>query len=146
LRGEGYATIEEIQCLIQERNSMLDELKMHLDQAQQRMKMYADKKRREVEFQRGDRVFLKIQPYRMKILARKLNKKLSARFYGPCEILERIRKVTYKLKLTNSTCVHPVFHVSLLKKCIKPDTPTQPLPSVRTGWELLVELAQVLAK
>jgi len=46
LREEGGVTIEEILGLMQEKNSMLDELKMHLDQAQQRMKMYADKKRR----------------------------------------------------------------------------------------------------
>jgi len=147
LRGEGGATIEEIQGLMQERNSMLDELKMHLNQAQQRMKMYADKKRRGVEFQQGDKVFLKIQPYRMKTSAKKLNQKLSARFYGPFEVLERIGKVAYKLKLPNSTRVHPVFHVSLLKKCIKLDTPTQHLPSALTAeWELLVEPAQVLAR
>jgi len=80
LRREEGATIEEIQSLMQERNSMLDELKKHLDQAQQRMKMYADKKRREVEFQMRNKVFLKIQPYRMKTLAMKLNQKLSAQF------------------------------------------------------------------
>jgi len=57
LKGEGGATIEEIWGLMYKRNSMLDKLKMQLDQAQQRMKMYADKKRREVEFQLGDRVF-----------------------------------------------------------------------------------------
>jgi len=51
LRGEGGAIIEEIQGLMQERNSILHELKMHLDQARQRMKMYADKRRCEVEFQ-----------------------------------------------------------------------------------------------
>jgi len=91
--------------------------------------------------------FDKVQPCRMKTLARKLNQKLSTQFYGPYEVLERIWKVAYKLKLLNSTRVHPVFHVSLLKKCIKPDTPTQPLPSALTaGWELLVEPTQVLAK
>ena len=124
LRGEGGATIEKIQGLMQERNLMLNEVKMYLDQAQLRMKMYANKKRREVEFQLGDKVFLKIQPYRIKTLARKLNKKLSARFCGPYEVLERIGRVAYKLKIPNSTLVHPIFHVFLLKKCIKPDTPT----------------------
>jgi len=103
--------------------------------------MYANKKRCEVEFQQGDK------PYHVKTLARKLNQKLSARFYGPYEVLERIGKVAYKLKLPNSTHVHPVFHVSLLKKCIKPDTSTQLLPYALTAdWQLLVEPAQVLAR
>jgi len=63
------------------------------------MKLYADKKRREVEFQPGDKVYLKIQPYRMKSLAKKINQKLSPRFYGPFEVLERIGQVAYKLQL-----------------------------------------------
>jgi len=63
----------------------------------------------------------------MKTLLRKLNQKLTYRFYGPYEVFERIRKVAYKLKLPNSTRVHPDFHV------------------FTADWELLVEPAQVLA-
>ena len=45
---------------MQEKNSMLDELKMHLGHAQQKMKMYGDKKRHQVEFKPRDKGFLKI--------------------------------------------------------------------------------------
>lgn len=60
-RGTTVSALEE-QLL--ERDAILDELKAHLIQAQQRMKLQEDKHRREVEFQVGDYVYLKLQPYR----------------------------------------------------------------------------------
>ncbi|CAH9114190.1 unnamed protein product, partial [Cuscuta europaea] len=76
----------------------------------------------------GDLVYLKIQPYKLKSLAKRINQKLSPRFYGPFEILERIGAVAYKLKLPDDSKIHPVFHVSLLKKVLSPNTSFQPLP------------------
>ncbi|KAL5578475.1 hypothetical protein UlMin_020174 [Ulmus minor] len=86
--------------------------------AQSRQKSYADRRRRPLEFQVGDLVFLKVAP--MKGVMRFGKKgKLSPRYIGPFEILERIGKVAYKLALPSELyTVHNVFHVSMLRKYI----------------------------
>ena len=84
--------------------------------AQSRQKSYANKRRRPLEFEAGDHVFLKVMP---KIGVVRFNKqgKLSPRFIGPFEILERVEAVAYRLALPPSlSSVHEVFHVSMLRK------------------------------
>lgn len=54
------------------------------------MKQRVDGHRRDVEFEVGKMVWLKIRPYRQQTLARKINDKLSARFYGPYEVEAKI--------------------------------------------------------
>ncbi|RDX72804.1 hypothetical protein CR513_47663, partial [Mucuna pruriens] len=121
-------------------------LKQNLDRAQQKIKCYADKKRREVEFSAGDWVYLKVQPYRLKSLARKRNEKLSPCYYGPYKILQRIGSVAYKLELPEHARIHPVFHVCLLKKALAKSLVAQPLPPALTEeWELQPLLEDVLA-
>lgn len=80
------------------------------------MKMFVDKKRTDRSFAVGDWVFLRLQPYRQKTVVLRHNLKLSPRFYGPFQIVERISAVAYKLNLPSSSRIHPVFHVSCLKK------------------------------
>ncbi|KAE8690574.1 hypothetical protein F3Y22_tig00110894pilonHSYRG00006 [Hibiscus syriacus] len=62
------------------------------------------------EFQEGDEVYLKLQPYRQTSLALMKNLKLAARFFGPYKIQKRIGQVTYKLELPPESKSHPVFH------------------------------------
>ncbi|KAL5558049.1 hypothetical protein UlMin_034260 [Ulmus minor] len=90
-----------------------------METAQSRQKSYADKRRRPLEFQVGEAVFLKVAP--MKGVMRFGKKgKLNPRYIGPFEILERIGKVAYKLALPpNLSSVHNVFHVSMLKKYVQ---------------------------
>jgi len=105
--------------------------------AQDRMRAQANKHRREVEFEVGEMVYLKIAPYKLKKLAKRFNQKLSPRYYGLYEVLQRIGVVAYKLKLPEDTRVHPVFHASLLKKAITPNIEPQPLPPcMNEDWHL----------
>ena len=73
-------------------------------------------RRRPLEFEVGDHVFLKVMPKRGVVGFGK-REKLSPRFIGPFDILERIGTVAYRLALSPSmTVVHEVFHVSMLRK------------------------------
>ncbi len=80
--------------------------------------MYADVRKKDFEFDVGDFLFLKIFPMKgVKRFGKK--EKLSPRYVGPFKILSRFSKVAYELEFPSDLAsVHPVFHVSLLIKCI----------------------------
>ncbi|KAD3642317.1 hypothetical protein E3N88_31541 [Mikania micrantha] len=86
-----------------------------LKEAQTRQKSYADQHRRDLEFKVGEHVFLKVSPCRG-VRRFGIKGKLSPRFIGPFEILERVGEVSYRLALPPQLShVHNVFHVSLLR-------------------------------
>ncbi|TYK29818.1 gag-pol polyprotein [Cucumis melo var. makuwa] len=90
--------------------------------AQSRQKSYADVRRKDLEFDVGDMVFLKVAPIKGVLMFKKKGK-LSPRFVRPFEILERIGPVTYHLALPPSfSTVHDVFHVSMLRKYVTDPT------------------------
>jgi hypothetical protein len=85
---------------------------------QSRQKSYADHSRRELSFEVGDFVYLKVSP--MRGLCRfKVRGKLAPRFIGQFKILEKRGEVAYQLELSSQLPdVHDVFHVSQMKKCL----------------------------
>lgn len=91
--------LEEVNKLNRDRYELLQDLRNNLLKAQGQMKKYANYHKRELEFHMGDWVFMKLQPCRMRSLARRTNEKLSLRFYELYKVLQRIREVTYKLDL-----------------------------------------------
>ena len=79
-------------------------------------KCYADNRRRNLEFEIGDHVYLKISPIKGVMI---FGRKLSPRYAGRYEVLQQVGKVAYELKLPIEIALfHVVFHVSMLKKCI----------------------------
>ncbi|WVZ55602.1 hypothetical protein U9M48_006242 [Paspalum notatum var. saurae] len=101
---------------LQDRELMSRLIQQHLHRARLRMKRQADKHRSERTFEVGDRVFVKIQPYVQSSLAPRSNQKLAFKFFGPFTVESKINDVAYKVFLPVSSSVHPVFHVSMLKK------------------------------
>ena len=89
-----------------------------LKAAQSRQKSYADVRRKDLEFQVGDWVFLKLSPWKGVVRFGKRGK-LSPRYIGPYEIIERVDPLAYWLVLPPELSrIHNVFHVSMLRKYI----------------------------
>jgi hypothetical protein len=105
--------------ILQEAEKQVRTVWENLRVAQSRQKSYTDHRRRELNFEVGDFIYLKVSP--MRCLCRfKVRGKLAPRFIGPFKILEKRGEVAYQLELSSQLAdVHDVFHVSQLKKCLR---------------------------
>lgn len=88
--GDRRTTNDTLDQQLVERDRVLATLKEQLERAQERMKLYADRNRREVQFEVGEEVFLKLRPYRQRSLAQRRNEKLAPKYFGSYEIIERV--------------------------------------------------------
>ncbi|XP_060178015.1 uncharacterized protein LOC132607950 [Lycium barbarum] len=112
-----------------------DRLKIDID----RQKSYADLKRPEIEHQVGDKVFLKVSPWK-KIMRFGQKGKLSPRFIGPYEVLERVGPVSYKIALPPELYkIHNVFQVSMLRRYRSDPSHILPVESIEVTPDLTCE-------
>ncbi|GJR73966.1 putative reverse transcriptase domain-containing protein [Tanacetum coccineum] len=103
--------------LIQETTEKIIQIKQRMQAARDRQKSYADLKHKPMEFQVGDKVMLKVSPWKGVVRFGKRGK-LNPRYVGPFKVLEKVGEVAYKLELPEELSrVHNTFHVSNLKKC-----------------------------
>ncbi|KAJ1253879.1 hypothetical protein BS78_K161100 [Paspalum vaginatum] len=109
--------------IVADRAQHLALLKEHLAAAQNRMKLFANSKRRPREFQLGEQVLLKLQPYVQSTVVNRPFPKLSFKYFGPYCVLELVGTATYRLELPEGCQVHPVIHVSQLKEFHADHTP-----------------------
>jgi hypothetical protein len=104
---------------MQEAEKQVHMVRENLHVAQSRQKSYADHRRRELSFEVGDFVYLKVSPIRG-LRHFKVRGKLTPRFIGLFKILEKRGEVAYQLELPPQLSdVHDMFHVYQLKKCLR---------------------------
>ena len=110
------------------------------------MKQQVDQGRSERQFAEGDQVFLQLQLYKKTSLKAKQCQKLAPKFYGPYTVLKHVGQVAYQLALPPSQSkIHPVFHVSCLKKLIGTRGQIQTnLPHLAEEGSIWLQLEEVL--
>ncbi|PNX92970.1 Ty3/gypsy retrotransposon protein, partial [Trifolium pratense] len=112
---QGQSSIEAVDSILANRQQLIITLRQKLLKSQAAMKHSADQHRRDIEFDVGSFVYVRLRPYRQKTANPTTYTKLSKRYYGPFKVIKRIGKVAYHLDLPLTCKIHPVFHCSLLK-------------------------------
>ncbi|GJW64187.1 putative reverse transcriptase domain-containing protein [Tanacetum coccineum] len=111
-------------------------IKQRMQDAQDRQKSYADRKRKPIEFEVGDRVMLKVSPWKGVVRFGKRGK-LNPRYVGSFRVLSKVGKVAYRLELPQELSrVHHTFHVSNLKKCYADEPLVMPLEGIHVDDKL----------
>ncbi|GJX01151.1 putative reverse transcriptase domain-containing protein [Tanacetum coccineum] len=122
--------------LVQETTDKVVVIKERLQAARDGQKRYANNRHKPLEFEVGDRVMLKVSPWKGVIRFGKKGK-LAPRYVGPFKILERIGPVAYRLRLPEELSgVHDTFHVSNLKKCLADASLHVPLDEIKVDKTL----------
>jgi hypothetical protein len=122
--------------LVLEAEEKVRVIKKNLEAAQARQKSYHDKRRKPLQFEVGDHVYLKVSPTKG-VQRFGIKGKLAPRYIGPYEIKETCGPVAYKLKLPpHMSAVHDVFHVSQLRKCVRLPTEVLPEPELEIEPDL----------
>ena len=96
----------------QKMHERIEIARKNLEQARQRQTFYANQKRTEVEYEVGQKVYLSTA----NLSTKQRSPKLTPRFIGPFKIIQRVGKVAYELELPNNIKIHPIVHVSGLRK------------------------------
>ncbi|GJX81225.1 putative reverse transcriptase domain-containing protein [Tanacetum coccineum] len=113
--------------LVEDTTKKIIQIKQRIQVARNRQKSYADLKRKPMEFHVGDKVMLKVLPWKGVVRFGKRGK-LNPRYVGPFKVLEKVGSIAYKLELPEELSrVHNTFHVSNLKKCYADEPLAVPL-------------------
>lgn len=121
----GMTNNEVVQTFLKSRQQLHSKLKQRLKKAQDAMKRYVDVKCDDITFEQGQWVYVKLRPRRQTSVTGPCHPKLSKRFFGPFQIVERIGLVAYRLNLPPDAHIHPVFHCSLLRSHHGPPPPSE---------------------
>ncbi|GJW18719.1 putative reverse transcriptase domain-containing protein [Tanacetum coccineum] len=123
-------------AIIHETTEKIVQIKSIIQSARDRQKSYANIRRKPLEFQVGDRVMLKVSPWKGVVRFGKRGK-LNPRYVGPFKVIERVKTVAYKLELPQQLSrVHNTFHVSNMKKCLTDESLMIPLKELRVDDKL----------
>jgi len=129
--------------IVQQTTEKVKLIQEKMKASQSRQKSYHDKRRKDLEFQEGDHVFLRVTPVTGVGRALK-SKKLTPRFIGPYQISERIGTVAYRVGLPpHLSNLHDVFHVSQLRKYVSDPSHVIPRDDVQVRDNLTVETLPV---
>ncbi|GJW82862.1 putative reverse transcriptase domain-containing protein [Tanacetum coccineum] len=122
--------------LIHKTTEKIVQIKQRMHVACDRQKSYVDVRRKPLEFQVGDRVMLKVSPWKGVFRFGKRGK-LKPRYIGPFKVLAKVETVAYRLELPQQLSrVHSTFHVSNLKKCLSDDPLAIPLDEIHIDDKL----------
>ncbi|GJY82304.1 putative reverse transcriptase domain-containing protein [Tanacetum coccineum] len=135
-----WAEVGQVQLtgpeIVQETTEKVIYIKQRMQAAHDRQKSYADLKHKSMEFQVGDRVMLKVSPWKGVVRIGKRGK-LNPRYVGPFKVLEKVGSIAYKLELPQELSrVHNTFHVSNLKKCYSGEPLAVPLEGLHVDDKL----------
>nr|GEW27040.1 putative reverse transcriptase domain-containing protein [Tanacetum cinerariifolium] len=128
-----WAEVKEAQLtgpeIIQETTEKIVQIKQRLQATRDHQKSYANVRHRPLKFQVGDKVMLKVSPWKGVVHFGKRGK-LNPRYIGPFTVLAKVGTVAYRLELPQQQSrVHSTFHVSNLKKCLSDDPLSDGTPS-----------------
>ena len=105
-------------------------IRYRLKAAQSHQKSYVNVRQIDLEFEVGDKVFLKVSPIK-RVMQFGKKGKLSPRYMGPYMILRRVGDIAYELEFPSSlSYIYPVFHVSTLRKCIGDPLQIMPIKDI----------------
>ncbi|GJS91566.1 putative reverse transcriptase domain-containing protein [Tanacetum coccineum] len=131
--GDAQLTGPEI---VHETTKKIIQIKKRIQAARDRQKSYADRRRKPLEFEVGDKVMLKVSPWKGVIRFGKRGK-LNPRYIGPFKILAKVGTLAYRLELPEQLSrVHSTFHVSNLKKCFVDEPLAIPLDEIQIDDKL----------
>ncbi|WZZ15176.1 hypothetical protein YC2023_108265 [Brassica napus] len=129
--------------IVEQTTDKIRMVKEKMKEAQDRQKSYADKRRKHLEFEVNDLVYLKMITFKGRTRV-SVRKKLDPRYLGPFRIIERVGAVAYKVNLPSAMdAYHNVFHVSQLRKCLSEQDIVLPEIPADLGKDLAFETLPV---